>query len=81
MHIFYPLLSVLYLLAIIGFLAYLIRFAAGDALRRGKKPIFVVIACVFFFPWGLIAWLLFRPDPIDGDIPPRPFQLEDYRVQ
>jgi hypothetical protein len=27
----------------------------------------VCIAVLFFFPWGLVAWLIFRPDPIDPE--------------
>jgi hypothetical protein len=34
----------------------------------------------FFFPWGLLAWLIFRP-PIDPTKRDRRFRLEDYRVQ
>ena len=39
----------------------LILWAIKDAMRRRKSPLLVVIAVVFFFPFGLIAWLLFRP--------------------
>ncbi|MCC6586022.1 MAG: hypothetical protein IT168_04815 [Bryobacterales bacterium] len=42
-------------------LAIVIAWAASDARRRGKSPILVLIAVVLFFPFGLIAWLLFRP--------------------
>lgn len=37
-------------------------WAIKDAMRRRKSPLLVVIAVVFFFPFGLIAWLLFRPN-------------------
>jgi len=57
-----------------------IRLCAADARRRGKSPVLVVLAVFFFFPLGLIVWLLFRPEPIDKGSP-RPFRLEDYRVQ
>jgi hypothetical protein len=67
-------------LVVFVFIAVLIAsFCADDARRRGKSPILVVLICVFFFPQGLIAWLLFRPDPIAG--PPRPFRLDDHRIQ
>jgi hypothetical protein len=36
-------------------------WAIKDAMSRRKSPLLVVIAVVFFFPFGLIAWLLFRP--------------------
>ena len=50
-----------------------------DATHRGKSPTLVSIAVILFFPWGLIAWLLFRPDIIDPQ--ERPFKLSDYRQQ
>jgi hypothetical protein len=49
----------------------------NDARRRGKSPVLVCVAAIFFFPWGLIAWLVFRPNPLDG----RRFRLENYRAQ
>jgi hypothetical protein len=48
-------------------------------MRRGKSPWLVSIACVFFFPWGLVAWLLFRPGRIDRG--KDEFELKNYRVQ
>jgi Kef-type K+ transport system membrane component KefB len=57
-----------------------VKFSVEDARRRGKSPILVSIAIIFFFPWGLVAWLLFRPEPIDRDGSGR-FRLDDYRVQ
>ena len=39
----------------------LVLWAINDAMNRRKSPLLVVIAVVFFFPFGLIAWLLFRP--------------------
>ena len=41
-------------------------WAMNDASRRGKSPLLVLIAVMFFFPFGLLAWLLFRPDPGNG---------------
>ncbi|MGE9266611.1 MAG: hypothetical protein ACQKBY_00835 [Verrucomicrobiales bacterium] len=38
------------------------KWATQDALKRGKSPFAVFLAVVFFFPWGLIAWLTFRPE-------------------
>jgi hypothetical protein len=60
-------------------LVVLIRFCARDARRRGKSPLWVVLAAVFFFPWGLIAWLIFRPQPLDN----RPLRLgpEDHQLR
>ena len=42
-------------------MAMIVVWATSDARRRGKSPVLVLIAVVFFFPFGLIAWLLFRP--------------------
>jgi hypothetical protein len=59
----------------------LCQWAIRDARQRGKSPWFVLIAVFLFFPWGLVAWLLFRPD-LPGPRDPRPaFRLSDYRLQ
>lgn len=42
-------------------LVLFINWAVRDAKRRRKHPLFVVIAVVFFFPLGWLAWILFRP--------------------
>lgn len=57
-------------------LVFVIRWCINDAKLRGKTPVLVVVAVVLFFPWGLIAWLLFRPEP-----PTPPFNLEHHRTQ
>jgi hypothetical protein len=36
--------------------------AIDDGRRRGEPALLVWIAVLAFFPWGLIAWLLFRPE-------------------
>ena len=61
------------------FFAFTMRICILDAERRGKSPILVCIACILFFPWGTLAWLIFRPDPKDG--PGADFRLEDHRLQ
>ena len=38
------------------------KWATEDARRRNKPPLLVLAAVVLFFPFGLIAWILFRPD-------------------
>ncbi len=73
-------LGLLILVLIIAALAVTIKFCIEDARRRGKSPVLVTLAAVFFFPWGLIAWLLFRPDPLPDDDRP-PFRLKDHRIQ
>ena len=57
-------------------------WAERDALLRGKSPLFVKCALFLFFPWGLIAWLIFRPDPVDGNpLSSRAFDLNEFRQQ
>ena len=66
---------VVFLLIVV--LGLTVRACVADARRRGKSPLLVTIAVILFFPWGVIAWLLFRPQPLDR----RPFRLDDHRVQ
>ena len=68
----------LYALAI-AFFVFILTAISRDACRRGKSPLLVFIACVLFFPWGLVAWLVFPPDPFDP--PGGQFDLRDYRSQ
>lgn len=60
---------------------FLVPWSLADAKLRGKSPLLVSLAVVLFFPWGLVAWLVFRPDPVDLTNPKRPFRIDDYRVQ
>ena len=59
----------------------LLRWSVADARLRGKSPLLVALAVVFFFPLGLVLWLLVRPGPLDPTNPKRPFRLEEFRVQ
>jgi hypothetical protein len=70
---------ILALLAIFAVLYALGSWAVRDALLRGKSPWLVLIAVVLFFPWGLVAWLAFRPDPVDSYR--QDFNLSDYHTQ
>ena len=71
---------VIIMTCILGFiLAFAMRICISDARRRGKSPALVCIACLLFFPWGTLAWLVFRPDPKDG--PGSGFSLEYHRLQ
>jgi hypothetical protein len=63
----------------VAIMTMIAAWVAMDAGRRGKSPALVFIAVMFFFPWGLISWLLFRPDPIDP--PGGGFNLRDFRSQ
>jgi hypothetical protein len=58
-----------------------VKACVADARRRGKSPLLVTLAVFFFFPLGLILWLLFRPEPIDADGSHGRFRLDDYRIQ
>ncbi len=60
--------AVLASVLVLAFGTMLVLWAINDAVSRRKSPLFVVIAVVFFFPFGLIAWLVFRP-PIAGAVP------------
>jgi hypothetical protein len=62
-------------------LAFILGLCISDARSRGKSPLLVSIACILFFPWGTIAWLIFRPDPKDDPGSRSPFHLEDHRLQ
>ncbi len=53
--------AVLMMIVLLALGTMLVFWAIEDAIRRRKSPLFVVIAVVFFFPFGLAAWLLFRP--------------------
>ncbi len=66
-------------IVIMSILYWVIGWCIQDAKNRGKSPGFVTIAVIVFFPWGLIAWLLFRPDLIE--LQKEKFKLEDYREQ
>ena len=50
-------LFILALAALAAYGAWVVR----DASRRGKPPLLVLILVLFFSPFGLIAWFLFRP--------------------
>ena len=66
MEDFLQFIGILLVAAFAVTLAVLIMaWCANDAHRRGKSGLLVFIAVFFFFPWGWIAWLIFRPDPID----------------
>ena len=58
-----------------------LKACVADARRRGKSPLLVILAVVFCFPLGLILWLLFRPEPLDGRGHSGQFHLGDHRVQ
>ena len=57
----------LFILLLLTLVLFYIRWAGNDAYRRGKSPYLIAFAVVFFFPMGLLAWLLFRP-PVISDL-------------
>jgi hypothetical protein len=74
-----PVILVAILAGFLALLAFTMRICISDARRRGKSPVLVCIACILFFPWGTLAWLVFRPDP--KDTPRSSFRLDDHRLQ
>jgi hypothetical protein len=48
------------LICLTAFVFY-IRWIGNDAYHRGKSPYIVLFVVLFFFPVGLLGWLLFRP--------------------
>jgi len=71
----------LFLVLLVTLLFLTVRACVADARRRGKSPLLVTLAVFFCFPLGLILWLLFRPEPVDGGGHDRQFRLGDHRVQ
>ena len=65
--------------AFFGIVVWTLRVCAIDARRRGKSPLLVTLLIFISFPLGLIVWLLFRPEPPNGE--GSGFRLEDHRVQ
>jgi hypothetical protein len=61
-------LVILFLAFVLVVIAMMIRVIAKDARRRGKSPVLVVLLCLLSFPLGLIAWLVFRPQPAERRI-------------
>lgn len=62
-------------LAFLALLIAVIVWAAEDAEKRGKSPLLVCVFVTVTFPWGLLAWIIFRPT----EIPTEPSNLQDYR--
>lgn len=61
----------------LAFLTLLIIWTATDAVNRGKSPLLVCLLVVLTFPFGLLAWLVFRPQTETPS--KRRFNLQDYR--
>ena len=60
----------------------LVKYLVTDARRRGKEALPVVLPAIFFFPLGLLIWLVIRPrrlpmaGPFDfGRVPVLPKRL------
>jgi cytochrome c oxidase assembly factor CtaG len=79
-HVLWMWIDSFILLLLFVLLVVAIRACAADARRRGKSPFLVTLVIVFFFPLGLIAWLLFRPEPLDAANAQRRFRLETHQV-
>jgi len=63
------LIPLLFLVLIIAVILSIFSWCINDARLRGKSALLVLIAVIFFFPWGWIAWLIFRPPPIANNEP------------
>ena len=70
---------VISLVAFLGILGWIARACALDARRRGKSPFLVSLLVLVSFPLGLLLWLLFRPEPLNGG--GKSFRLKDHLVQ
>ena len=57
------LIGLLLIALVISPIVMIINWCIEDAHLRGKSSILVLSAVIFFFPWGWIAWLIFRPPP------------------
>ena len=71
--------SLISLAVFLGILGWILWVCAADARRRGKSPLLVALLVFVSFPLGLLLWLLFRPEPLNGG--DKGFRLEDHRVQ
>jgi hypothetical protein len=60
---------------------FTVKVCVDDARRRGKSPLLVSLLVLFSFPLGVIIWLLFRPEPLNGASSQQPFRLDDHRLQ
>jgi hypothetical protein len=65
-----------FLAALVVYILWLSAWAIADAKLRGKSSWLVLMAVLLFFPWGLLAWLLFRPEPIEPNRPSPLFVLK-----
>ncbi len=70
-------LSVAWLTILLAIFTLFVRWTAADAIKRGKSPWLIALIVVLFFPWGLLAWLIFRPE-IETPYSRR-FSLDNYR--
>ncbi|MGA8729264.1 MAG: hypothetical protein WB608_10985 [Terracidiphilus sp.] len=62
-------------------LAVTVYVCAMDAKRRGKSPFLVALLVVFFFPLGMLIWMIFRPEIKDENGTGKQFKLDKYRAQ
>ncbi len=73
------LLAFLGVVVLIHILCFTLKWCVGDAKKRGTSISLVVVAVILFFPFGLIGWLWFRPEPVMSQH--ESFKLEDHQKQ
>ncbi len=59
-------------------LAVTVGVCAMDAKRRGKSPFLVALLVIFFFPLGMLVWLIFRPELKDENGTGKQFKLDKH---
>jgi hypothetical protein len=68
-------------LIVLGFVfGFADKLCADNARRRGKSPLLISVADILFFLWGLIAWLVFCPEPM-GPKSGGTFHVDYYHSQ
>ena len=72
---------ILLVICILGAFIAVVRMCAKDAIRRGKSPWLLTLLVIGFFPAGLLARLLFRPNIVTRRGRRGKFKLNDFHLQ
>ncbi len=70
--VFWILIAIPFVLAILGLLIWSLVWVHGDAIQRGK-PGWAVVLLVLLLEWpiSLLLWIVFRPDIKEPQLPPK----------